>query len=655
MNILIPDSWLREHLETKATPEQIAEFVSLCGPTIERIDVRNGEPVYDIEVTTNRVDMMSVRGFARECAAILPEFDISASLNDVSVPAIVASSEPLEITIENNAALCGRILAVKLSGVQMQSSPEWLVQRLEQVDQRGLNNAIDITNYVMWEWGHPIHAFDYDRLVEKKIVVREAKAGEKFETLDLKIYVCAGGEVVFDDGTGKIIDLPGIMGTANTVVTDKTKNVLLWIESIDAHKIRETSMRHQIRSQAAVLNEKDVDPNLADVTLARAVELFELLTGAEVTSELYDVYPGKVEPTMVEVRQSKIDDYMGISLHSEQIKEMMQRLEISTDYDSKSKTYAFLPPSFRAADLVIPEDFIEEIARLYGYFKLPSRLMETALPVNERPSVDEFYVENYVKQLLSGWGGFEVYTYSLVSAKLAEQSGYSLESHLKLANPYSDDWQYLRRSLMPSHLEFMAENSGFKGVLFELANVYDPGKKGELPDEHLQLILSSRGEYGVLKGILEALIEKSHGELQVVPLEAAPSSLWMEHRVGEIKVNNQSVGYIGQVQFDVVTYGVQLDYVALLGEIRRHPYYRGMQKYPAVIQDVTVKLPEGTYLGPVIKRIYDYNGLIKKVQYVGVYEGAYTFRIYFQADDRNLSDDDVNEIREGLIQDLGDL
>lgn len=652
MNILIPDKWLREHLETEATPEQIAEYVSLCGPTIERIEQRNGEPVYDIEVTTNRVDMMSVRGFARECAAILPEFEISAVLKEVTVPAIEGSREPLGITIENDPELCERILAVKLSGVKLKSSPDWLVQRLEQVDQRGLNNAIDITNYVMWEWGHPIHAFDYDRLVEKKIVIREAHEGEKFETLDHKTFVCAGGEVVFDDGTGNIIDLPGIMGTANTVVTDETKNVLLWIESIDARKIREASMRHQIRSQAAVLNEKDVDPNMADVTMARAVELFESLADAKVASELYDDYPGKVAPEKVEVSQSKIDGYMGISLPPEQVAAMMQRLEIATVFDVETKTYTFLPPSFRASDLMISEDFIEEIARLYGYFKLPSRLMKTALPVNERPSVDEFYVESYVKQLLSGWGGFEIYTYSLVSAELAAQSGYAVEAHLKLANPYSDDWQYLRRSLIPSHLEFMQENSQYKGVLFELANIYNPGEAGELPDEHLQLVLSTSGEYGILKGILEALIDKGHAQLQVEPLEAAPSSLWMDNRVGEVLVNGVSVGYIGQVHADVVTYAVQLDYAVLLGEIRRHPYYRGMQKYPAVIQDITIELPERTYLGPVIDRMYGYNDLIKKVQYVGVYEGAYTFRLYFQADDRNLSDDDVNAIREDLIMDL---
>src|SRR3990170_6589114 len=185
MNILIPDSWLREHLETKATPSEIQKYLSLSGPSVERVETIRKDPVYDIEVTTNRVDCMSVRGIAREAAAILPEFGIKAQRKTLRLPTL-KSQKPLDIRIINNPKLCQRILAIKFTGIHIAPSPAWLRDRLVKVGQRPLLNVIDITNYVMWELGHPIHVFDYDRLTTKKIIVREAKPAETLVTLDEK-------------------------------------------------------------------------------------------------------------------------------------------------------------------------------------------------------------------------------------------------------------------------------------------------------------------------------------------------------------------------------------------------------------------------------------------------------------------------------------
>ena len=253
MNILIPHSWLSDFLETNAKPEKIAEFLSLCGPSVEKLEKVGDDWVYDIEVTTNRVDMMSVYGVAREASVILPQFGYQARLKKYNPDEInkfvshkinkfvsdeIKGGGKLDFKISNNPALCKRILAIKLENVELGPSPSWLSSRLSKVGQRPLNNAIDITNYVMWEIGHPIHVFDYDRLKRQKILVREAKKGESLTTLDGIKYNLNGGEVIFDDGAGEIIDLPGIMGTANTVVTPETKNVLLWIESIEPVRIR---------------------------------------------------------------------------------------------------------------------------------------------------------------------------------------------------------------------------------------------------------------------------------------------------------------------------------------------------------------------------------------------------------------------------------
>jgi len=251
MNIQIPHNWLLDHLSTSATPTQIAKYLSLCGPSVERIETIEGEPVYDIEVTTNRVDSMSVNGIAREATVILPEFNIPAKLKPLPTFPKISNDQPLDIKIVNDPTLCHRILAIKLANIKLGPSPKWLQKRLLQVGQRPLNNIIDITNYVMWEIGHPVHAFDYDKFTKKTIIVREAKPGETFTTLDKVKRTLKGGEVIYDDGTGQIIDLPGIMGTFNTVINDQTQNVLLWIESNDPIKIRQASMNLALRSQAA--------------------------------------------------------------------------------------------------------------------------------------------------------------------------------------------------------------------------------------------------------------------------------------------------------------------------------------------------------------------------------------------------------------------
>ncbi|MCB0386022.1 MAG: phenylalanine--tRNA ligase subunit beta, partial [Bdellovibrionales bacterium] len=445
--------------------------------------------IYDIEVTTNRVDCMSIRGIARECAAILPEFDIPATLKPLNPHPEIQSDQPLQFEIINDPQLCHRILAIKLSSLKLGPSPHWLQTRLQQIGQRPLNNAIDITNYVMFDLGHPIHAFDFDKVTASgKLIVREARAGETFTTLDEKNYTCIGGEVIFEDGNGTIIDLPGIMGTANTVVSDDTQNVLLWIESVDAKKIRHASMTHGIRTQAAVLNEKDVDPYLADDTFNRGIQLYQELCQAQIASQLHDEFPIKPENKPTQLSHTLLESYLGISIEPDRVQAILQKLECQVSFDNQ--TYTITPPSFRAQDLQIPQDYIEEVARIYGYYKLPSQLMSTPIPDRtawtDHQVVDSHF-EHHLKSLLAGFGMTEIYTYSLISQTQAQASEYPMESHLTLKNPLSDDHVYLRQSLVPSHLTFLADNSGHSHLsLFELAKTYHP-TQADPPHERLDL------------------------------------------------------------------------------------------------------------------------------------------------------------------------
>ncbi len=632
MNILIPHQWLLDHLDTEATPEQIQKYLSLCGPSVERIHILEGKPVYDIEVTTNRVDCMSVRGIAREAAAILPEFKIKAILKPSPVLADV-SHKPLNLKIVNDPKLCHRILAIKLENIKIAPSPKWLEKRLLQVGQRPLNNVIDITNYVMWELGHPLHAFDYDRLNPKTIIVRQAKKGEQLITLDHKIHILQGGEVVFDNGQNTIIDLPGIMGTTNTVVTSKTKNVLLWIESVTPHLIRQASMALAIRSQAAVLNEKSVDPERGEEAILHAAYLMQQLYQAKIASRLIDIYPTRVKPKSVTLTQNQIDTYLGLSLKPTRTTHILQNLGCTIRTTSNS--YTVTPPSWRSHDLQIPEDYIEEIARIYGYHNLPSVVMPTPIPDCE--AQDNFQLEQTLKTWLADLGLTEIYSYSLVSKNIAEQSGIPLKNHLKLKNPLTDDLVYLRRSLVPSHLQVIDQNKSRGQVsVFEMANVYIPHSK-DLPTEELHLTLTTTKDYHFLKGILDTLASKLHlDNYSVTPK-------------GIVMANNIPLGTINHSQTAFVC---DLLVKPLLNISSTHPRYIPVTTHPPIIEDLTFILPPKTHLGPVISAIKAVSPLIETVSLKDIFQHNHTFTVSYRSSQRSLTDQEITPLRKLIVNAL---
>jgi phenylalanyl-tRNA synthetase beta chain len=660
MNIYIPHYWLLEHLETDADPQTIASCLSLCGPSVERIETIESEPVYDIEITTNRVDMMSVRGIAREAAAILPEFGIKASLKPAKDALLDTISTPLGIDIVNDPRLNHRILAIKIANVQIAPSPQWLQKRLLQVGQRPLNNIIDVTNYVMWEIGHPIHAFDYDRLEAKKIIVRTANPGESFVTLDNNTHTTVGGEVIYDDGTGTIIDLPGIMGTANTVVTNETKNVLLWVEANDGQKIRFTSMKHALRSQAAVLNEKHVDPTLGKNAIERATQLtLEIAQGA-IGSTLYDEYPSPNDPQPISLEKKKLESYMGIAMEPERIQTILEHLgfAVNTTGSTNEKVFIVTPPSYRATDVTIAQDVIEEIARIWGYHNFPSVVMDTAIPDN--PDQYNFFLEHHIKTWLAGWGAQEVYTYSMVSKKLATQSGYAVPEHITIKNPLNDEYEYMRRTLLPSLAEVARKNPHNSRALFELQNIYIPNsdtdKENALPQEALMLSLLMPNSYSKLKGIVEALFQKLHIESVFIPDSAQQNVCFDLNTTARIQTKSgQMLGMIGRVSDNLGDhiYGAEIDYKELAKHHRLYPHAIKITANPPIIEDLTFTLPHNSYVGMVSATIQEASSLIESVTIKSTYHQNVTFTLTYRSLTENLSNEMIEPVRKQIIEAVG--
>lgn len=639
MDIQLLDSWIREHLDTNAKPSDLARCMSLCGPSIERMHpVKvNGKPdfLYEIEVTTNRVDMMSVRGIAREASVILPEFGYKAKLKPVKLANPSTPKKTLPLKIKSDSKLTYRAMGIILEVDKIGNSPKWIKERLEQTGIRSLNTAVDITNYVMTEIGHPTHVFDYD-LIKPSMKLRESKKGEKIVSLENKEYTLPGGDIVIENDEGEIIDLPGIIGTKNSVVNADTKRILFFLESNDPVRIRKTSMTLNIRTVAATLNEKGVDTELAEVAMLRGIELFQELMNAKVMSKVYDIYDKKYDGKTIKVTHEFIEKLIGIKIKPARIKRILKALGFGI---TGTKTYEIDIPSFRARDIEIPEDVVEEIARIYGYHNLEGRLMEGTLPTPRHDTPFDF--EMKVKRHLKGVGANEMYSYSMVGKEDVDKGA------LRIRNPLGTDTEYMRTSLMPSLIKAakdnMREKDGFH--IFELSNIYVP-RKGKLPEEKSMLAgIFGHTSYRDAKGAVESIFETVNIDVQ---FRAIDKSGFAKMKRVVIRANDEEIGHFGQLNDSSHIY-YEIDMEKLKELSKPYRSYSPIPKYPAQIEDMTIQLADGERIGRVMETIDKVSDNVVKVELVDVYKNAYTVRIWYQDDKKTLTDNEVSEIRKEVI------
>lgn len=650
MNILVPHQWLRDHLDTNAKPTDIQRCLSLCGPSVERIYEKD---IYDIEITTNRVDSFCVRGIAREAAAILPEFGFAARLLPVVATTI---PKPNKKTLQlpkysDPHHLNRRTLAVILELKDDAPTPKWMADKLEMVGESVHSSAIDITNYITHELGHPCHAFDYDSIVAhgNTIKVDVAKKGESFITLDDETHETVGGEVVFRGKNGEIIDLPGIKGTANTAINRNTKRVLFWIESIDPSKIRFASMAHAIRTTAAQRNEKDVALSLMDDVLSVGVHWFRDLCGATVVSAVLDtaILP---KPKAIKLPAALLDSYLGVELERERVAEILARLGCSVK--TPASGWIVTPPLWRS-DLHIPQDIVEEVARIYGYHRLPSELMATAIPT-QYPLDSDFDRERNAFNFLAARGYQELLTLSLLSPEVATQTGFALEQHVAIKNPLSNEATHLQRSLLPSHINAIHKqvaNAKIRGT-FELANTFVPSKKGRLPEHRLLLAITDR-DLRSLRSTVDSL-QKFLGwpNLEWVKYEAKANisydiNKYIKHAAIST-LNDRLLGTIGYLDNGWV--GTELNWTTLLELSNNAPTLQKSLSYMPIVEDFTIKVPEQTTYAEVEKKIRALSKLIKAVELIDQYQNKWTFRITFNSARKQLQSADIQGVRSLLAQ-----
>ncbi len=678
MDIKILHSHLTKYLKTNAKPKDIARCMALCGPSCERV-YRYGDKdwLYEIEITTNRVDSMSVIGIARELSAILPEFGYQADLTELTTTfnkedllaqykkqhKINPDRPKLSLTINHNSKLSKRVMAVVMDNIKVKSSPKWLKDTIEANNIRSLNNVIDITNYVMTEIGHPTHVFDYDRLMTENnstpiMNFRLSQKGEEVITLDNKKYNLPGEDIVITNANDEIIDLPGIMGTANSVVTNDTKRIVFFIDNNDAKRMRKTSMTLGIRTVAVTLNEKHVDPELGELALQRGIQLFKQLAGGQIASKFYDYYIDKPKPTQISITHKFIETKIGVPLKVKFITKTLKSLGFKLNI-IKDQTYQITPPSWRINDVTIPEDIIEEIARIYGYYKLPN-----ALPLQQQPpkfdTKDQFYWENITRHALKHWGFYETHSYSLISKEQLEDFGYKPNLHLKLKNPLSSEWVYMRQSLIPSLTRIIQLNQNKSDTLqlFELNNIYIP-QQNKLPKEIMTLALAQNGDNFLhLKGIIEALSEELNITLKFSP--STENRYLNKQSQTTINVNNKIIGYIGILKSSITQkHAIKdkitvawLNFEQLSTYATKNKTYIPIPKYPPVIEHLTFYNNKHILASKIIQTALDSNQLINVVNIIDHYQQKLSLKITYLDKNQNLSDDKIKPIRQKLVQDI---
>lgn len=641
---------MREFLKTEVGPQKIARCLSLCGPSVERLEKAGKDFVYSIEVTTNRVDSAGVCGIAREAAAILPRFGVKAYLQPIkaqSTQRIAHRVSWIDVVVDQE--LCPRFTAILIKNVQLKKSPVWMEQRLKLIGLRPINNIVDISNYLMHELGQPMHTFDYDKIKGARMTLRPSKPGEKITTLDDKEYTLPGGDIIIEDGEGRLIDLAGIMGGSLSAVDRRTKNVLLFVQTYNPVRIRRTSMNLAKRSEASSLFEKGLDPELVEIAIRRGIDLFVELCEGEPENEILNIYQNPYGGKIINVGAEFINERLGVKLSEKEIIDILGSLEFKVA-QRKDGTLAASVPSFRAQDINIPEDIVEEVARLYGYHRLPSLLMHSpsllmpgTLP--EPPDNQPFRFEGMIKQTLKGWGAIELYTLALVSKEKVTLSG-GASWALRLKNPLGTDSEYLRQSLAPSLVDAAEQNPGEKSAfhLFEMANVYLP-VRGRLPEESMMLagIFANYG-FRQAKGTIEALLDELHIDASWAPEDAR--GFRPNQRIS-IKLGREDIGQFGVLEKNLIYY--EFDLKLLQAAAGKGLAYTPIPKYPAQIEDLALVFPSRTRTADVIKEIKKSDKQIVSAELIDIYNDTRTFRLAYQNTNKTLTDKEVEKIRNRLL------
>ena len=627
------------------------------------------EVVFEYEVTSNRVDCFGVIGIAREAAAT---FDkkfvppvIKVKENDEK------ASDYIDVEIKD-ADLCKRFTARVVKNIKIGPSPMWMQRRLAAVGIRPINNIVDITNYVMEEYGQPMHAYDYDTLAGHKLIARRANDGEKFVTLDGVERNLDSSMIMICDGE-KAVGIGGIMGGENSKITDDVKTMVFEAACFDGTNIRLSSKKLGLRTDAAAKFEKGLDPNNAINAVNRACQLIVELGAGEVVGGVVDVYPTVREGLRVPFDADKINKLLGTDIDKKTMIGYLKKVDLP--YDTKTKE--IVVPSWRQ-DVLCMADLAEEVARFYGYDKIP-----TSLPTGEATTGKLSYklrIESIARDVMEQCGFSEGMNYSFESPKVFDKLLIPTQDKLRetvvITNPLGEDYSIMRTMPLNGMLTSLATNYNRRNKdvrLYEIANIYIPKALPltELPDERTQLSLGMYGEgdFFELKGVVEMFLEKV-GLKGFKEYDAKSARPYLHPgRQANIMYDGELIGYLGEVHpevadnYDIGTkaYVAVLDMPKVVEKSTFDIKYEGIAKFPAVTRDLSLVMKKEVLAGDVEAVIRKASGkLLETYSLFDIYEGSQieegykslAYSIVFRAKDRTLGESDITPVMDKILKNL---
>ncbi|MFA5086647.1 MAG: phenylalanine--tRNA ligase subunit beta [Candidatus Paceibacterota bacterium] len=639
-------NWLQSYFKSPLPrPENLAEILTMHSFEVESVEKKGNDYVLNIDVLPDRAgDCLSHLGIARELSALLdkkmtvPSFKLKENKEKIK--------DYLSVKVESKD--CLRYTARVMTNVKVKPSPKWLKERLNACGQNSINNVVDATNYIMLETGQPLHAFDYEK-TGKEIIVRKAKKGEKLLTLSDKEYVLDENVLLIADSK-KALALAGIKGGKSAEITEKTETIVLESANFNHKLISQTARRLNLRTDASIRFENNIDPNLTEEAIDRVAALISDLSGAEIVSGKIDAYKEKLKPWAIKLKTSDVGRLIGVDISKTEITKILGKLGFGVKIAGEILTVKV--PTFRQ-DVTIPEGVIEEVGRVYGYNKVPLNL-----PCFSEPALrnDDIFWQNRTKDYMKELGFVESYNYSFIGDE--EEAVFGLKG-MEISNPVSNYYKYLRTTAIPQMAKTVKENSKFFKELkvFELGKVFFPEEKMVLSGAVLG------GSFASVKGSLNELFDKL-GVEKISFSSIANDKIWHSKKTAEIKIKGKTVGYAGHLSSDLIdilgmedAVFFEIDFDQLQKQCSENKEYKQISYHPPALRDISGIVPEEIKVEEAAEAIRNSsNSLLKSVEVFDVYKGkgipsdkkSISFHLTYQSDEKTL---DAKTI-DGMVSDL---
>lgn len=673
--------WIQDYVgELPDSPKAIGLKMTLATAEIEGHETLGNDTVYDIDnkSLTHRPDLWGHYGFAREVAAVYKTPLKPLDLGQWSWP--TEAADPLSVRIETESALCPRYNGVVISNIAVGPSPDWLVERLEKLGARAINNIVDLTNYVMLETAQPMHAFDRHKIAGDQIVVRLAQTGEIIQTLDGGEHTL-GPEMMVIADRDKAVAIAGVMGGANSEVDDKTTSIVLESANFHPAHVRRTAAALGIRTDSSMRFEKGQDPLQTETAVRRFITLLlQICPQARLETPLLNQGLNSRESIVISTSYAFINQRLGTQLKAAEIRSILERLQFGIQ-EGEAGDIQVSVPSFRAnGDIGMAMDLVEEVGRVFGYDNItPQDPLIPVAPV--RPSRLQA-LQRQLRTVLSRDLAFaEVFNYAFVGEKLLQQVGLSPAGHQELANPLASDQNLLRTSLVPNMLKITAENLRFRKQfqIFELERVFSSEPQdSDYEFEGFALCglccnsawKGSESAFYAAKAAAEALLAQLPfaGKLRFAPPQHLPAPWCHPGRTAELRVDGQLIGYVSQLHPQIAenmdiksTVSLfELDVSALLKLPEASARYVKVQKYPTVPFDISLICEERTLIADVQDRIWAVDPKVRQLELFDVYRGenigpgkkSLAFTVTFAAPDHTLQPAEIDSLQQGVINSL---